>query len=118
MHAYVLFALVAVAIGGVAMVLYAVLAGADFGGGVWNLLATGPRAEEQRTAVTRAIGPVWEANHVWLILAVVILFVAFPTVYALVSTYLFIPIMAILIGIVARGTAYRDRLPRCCLPGP
>ncbi|HET7825362.1 MAG TPA: cytochrome d ubiquinol oxidase subunit II, partial [Anaeromyxobacter sp.] len=50
-----------------ALVLYALLGGADFGGGIWDLLAAGPRKAEQRALVERAIGPIWEANHVWLI---------------------------------------------------
>jgi cytochrome d ubiquinol oxidase subunit II len=96
----------AVAAGGVAMVLYAVLAGADFGGGVWNLLATGPRANDQRTAVTRAIGPVWEANHVWLIYILVLSFTCFPLAYADVMVGLYVPLSCALIGIVFRGTAF------------
>ena len=66
----------------VALALYAVTGGADFGGGVWDLLARGPRAAKQRATIERAIGPIWEANHVWLILAVVLLFVCFPRAYA------------------------------------
>ena len=52
---------------------YVLLAGADFGGGVWDLLATGPRRNQQRRLIADAMGPVWEANHVWLILVVVLL---------------------------------------------
>jgi cytochrome d ubiquinol oxidase subunit II len=96
----------AVAAGGVAMVLYAVLAGADFGGGVWNLLASGPRADQQRAAVTRAIGPVWEANHVWLIYILVLSFVCFPIAYADVMVGLYVPLSCALVGIVFRGTAF------------
>ncbi len=61
---------------------YAVLGGADFGGGVWALLAHGPRKERQRDLIAHAIGPVWEANHVWLILAIVLLFTGFPAAFA------------------------------------
>ncbi len=57
-----------------ALLLYVLLAGADYGGGVWNLLAFGRRKKEQRELVEEAIGPVWEANHVWLILVIVVLF--------------------------------------------
>ena len=60
---------------------YAVLAGADFGGGVWDLFASGPRAADQRLAVAEAMGPVWEANHVWLIFMIVGLFTAFPSAF-------------------------------------
>jgi len=59
-----------------ALDLYAISGGADYGGGVWDLLARGPRAERQRELVAHALGPIWEANHVWLILAIVVLFTA------------------------------------------
>ena len=52
--------------------LYALLGGADFGGGIWDLLAGGPRADEQRKVIANAIGPIWEANHVWLIFVIVL----------------------------------------------
>jgi hypothetical protein len=64
------------------LVLYALLAGADFGGGTWDLLATGPRADDQRRVIERAMGPVWEANHVWLIAVIVLLFACFPRAYS------------------------------------
>jgi cytochrome d ubiquinol oxidase subunit II len=89
-----------------AMVLYAIFGGADFGGGVWDLLATGPRREAQREAVTHAIGPVWEANHVWLIFAIVTLFTCFPPAFADISTYLNAPLSFALVGIVLRGAAF------------
>ena len=90
----------------VSLIFYAVTAGADFGGGVWDLLATGPRASEQRSAIARAIGPIWEADHVWLILVVVILFTGFPPAFAVMMTALNIPITFMLIGIVLRGSAF------------
>jgi cytochrome d ubiquinol oxidase subunit II len=89
-----------------ALTLYAVLGGADFGGGVWDLLATGPRREAQRDAVTHAIGPVWEANHVWLIFAWVAAFTCFPLAYADIVTYLNAPLTIALLGIVLRGAAF------------
>ena len=61
-----------------ALTAYTVLAGADFGGGVWDFFARGPRANAQRRAISDAMGPVWESNHVWLIFLLVILFTAFP----------------------------------------
>ena len=64
------------------LVIYAVFAGADFGGGVWDLAAGGQRASAQRRAVSRAMGPVWEANHVWLIFLLTGLFTAFPAAFA------------------------------------
>lgn len=91
------------------LVLYALGGGADFGGGVWDLLAFGPRAARQRQTITHAIGPIWEANHVWLILAVVLLFTCFPAAFARVGTYLHIPLTVLLIGIVLRGSAFAFR---------
>ncbi len=88
------------------LVLYALGAGADFGGGVWDLFASGPRAKRQRELIAQAIGPIWEANHVWLILVIVLLFVAFPPVYAAMSIALHIPLAVMLIGIVLRGSAF------------
>lgn len=85
---------------------YAVLGGADFGGGVWDLLARGPRKARQRELIAAAIGPVWEANHVWLILALVLLFTCFPPAFARLGTLLHIPLSLVLIGIVLRGSAF------------
>ena len=93
----------------VALVAYALLAGADFGGGLWDLLATGPRRAEQRQLIEHAIGPIWEANHVWLILVVVLLFSGFPIAFAAISTTLFTPLVLLLIGIVLRGAAFTFR---------
>jgi cytochrome bd ubiquinol oxidase subunit II len=92
-----------------ALVLYALLGGADLGGGIWDLLAGGPRRAEQRALVERAIGPIWEANHVWLVLVVVLLFTGFPAAFAAVSTALFAPITLLLVGIVLRGAAFTFR---------
>ena len=92
-----------------ALVLYALLAGADFGGGIWDLLAAGPRQRAQRTLIEHAIGPIWEANHVWLILAVVLLFTGFPAAFAAVSIGLFVPLTLLLFGIVLRGAAFTFR---------
>ena len=90
----------------VSLVLYALGAGADFGGGVWDLFASGPRAKRQRELIAHAIGPIWEANHVWLILVIVLLFVAFPQAFAAVSIALHIPLAVMLVGIVLRGSAF------------
>ena len=89
-----------------ALILYALMGGADFGGGMWDLLAAGPRAARQREAIAEAIGPIWEANHVWLILVVVLLFTAFPSGFTVVMIALNIPVTAMLIGIVLRGSAF------------
>ncbi|HEV2235639.1 MAG TPA: cytochrome d ubiquinol oxidase subunit II [Ktedonobacterales bacterium] len=88
------------------LIAYATLGGADFGGGVWSLIARGPRAERQREAVAHALGPVWEANNVWLIYVITVTWTAFPVVYAGVSTALFIPIVLALVGIVLRGAGF------------
>lgn len=88
---------------------YVLLAGADFGGGVWDFFASGPRRAEQRTLIADAIGPVWEANHVWLILVVVLLFTCFPPAFAALSITLHIPLLVMLVGIVLRGTAFTFR---------
>lgn len=90
-------------------VLYAITGGADYGGGVWDLLASGPRAADQRRRIENAIAPIWEVNHVWLILVVVILFSGFPRAFAVISTALHIPLTAMLLGVVARGAAFTFR---------
>lgn len=90
----------------ITLAAYGVLAGADFGGGVWDLLARGPRRRAQRDAIAHAIGPVWEANHVWLIFAVVLLFSCFPRAFWAVSVGLFAPLHLVLVGIILRGAAF------------
>ena len=90
----------------VALVAYAVLGGADFGGGIWDLFATGPRKHAQRDAIARAMGPVWEANHVWLIFVIVIIFSAFPIAYGALSVALFAPLHLVLLGIILRGASF------------
>lgn len=93
----------------VALNAYVLLGGADFGGGVWDLLARGPRRERQRELIAHAIGPVWEANHVWLILVVVLLFTCFPPVFSRLAIALHIPLTLMLLGIVLRGSAFTFR---------
>jgi cytochrome d ubiquinol oxidase subunit II len=92
-----------------ALIAYAALGGADFGGGVWDLLARGPQAERQRQAIAHALGPVWEANNVWLVFVLVVTWTAFPIVFAALSTALFIPLTLVLVGIIFRGTAFTFR---------
>lgn len=92
-----------------ALVIYALLGGADYGGGLWDLLARGPRADRQRVLIERSIAPVWEANHVWLIVVVVVLFVGFPRAFAVISVALHVPLTLLLLGIVLRGTAFTFR---------
>lgn len=93
----------------VALNAYVLFGGADFGGGVWDLLASGRRRAEQRALIADAIGPIWEANHVWLILVVVLLFSCFPPAFAQLMTVLHIPLTLMLIGIVLRGSAFTFR---------
>jgi cytochrome bd ubiquinol oxidase subunit II len=90
----------------ISLTAYVLLGGADFGGGVWDLLADGPRKARQRDLIARAIGPVWEANHVWLILAMVLLFWCFPRAFARIAIALHVPLTLMLIGIVLRGSAF------------
>lgn len=90
---------------GISVLLYVILGGADFGAGIVELF-TGKKGID---TISGAIAPVWEANHIWLILAVVILFNGFPHVYSVLTTYLHIPLLIILIGIVFRGSAFSFR---------
>jgi cytochrome d ubiquinol oxidase subunit II len=90
----------------VALTAYVLLGGADFGGGVWDLLAAGSRKREQRALIAEAIGPIWEANHVWLIIVIVVLFTCFPVAFARLAIALHIPLSLMLIGIVLRGSAF------------
>jgi cytochrome d ubiquinol oxidase subunit II len=88
---------------------YVLFGGADFGGGVWDLLASGPRRNRQREVIAHALGPIWEANHVWLILAIVLTFTCFAPVFARLGTVLHIPLTLMLVGIVLRGSAFTFR---------
>lgn len=92
-----------------AIVLYFLLGGADFGAGIIELFTSEGNKSRTRKTSYQAIGPIWEANHMWLIIAVVILFVGFPTVYSTMCTYLHIPLLIMLLGITARGTAFAFR---------
>lgn len=92
-----------------ALTAYVLFAGADFGGGVWDLLAAGPRRDAQRTLIAGAIAPIWEANHVWLIFAIVVLFTCFPPAFAFIAIALHVPLMLMLVGIVLRGAAFMFR---------
>jgi cytochrome d ubiquinol oxidase subunit II len=99
----------AVAIAGVIMValtFYVLFAGADFGGGVWDFFARGDRQKAQRDLISHAIAPIWEANHVWLILVIVLLFTCFPVAFSTIAITLHIPLTLMLIGIVLRGSAF------------
>ncbi|GGG99928.1 cytochrome d ubiquinol oxidase subunit II [Mucilaginibacter phyllosphaerae] len=93
----------------VALLLYLVMGGADFGAGIIELFTSTKNKSRTRRIMYNAIGPIWEANHMWLIIAIVILFVGFPVIYATMSTYLHIPLTVMLMGIIARGTALTFR---------
>jgi len=92
-----------------AIVLYFLLGGADFGAGIIELFTSADNKSRTRRTSYEAIGPIWEANHMWLIIAIVILFVGFPAIYSDVCTYLHIPLLIMLMGITARGTAFSFR---------
>lgn len=93
----------------VSLLLYCLLAGADFGAGILEGFLGSRRREEQRQVIAHAMGPVWEANHVWLILAVVILFMGFPKAYSALSISFHIPLTLMLLGIILRGCAFTFR---------
>jgi cytochrome d ubiquinol oxidase subunit II len=89
---------------------YAVFGGADFGAGFWDLVSgRGEQAERSRGLIAAAIGPVWEANHTWLIFDLVILWTAFPVAFAAIMTSLFVPLCLAAVGIVLRGAAFAFR---------
>jgi len=92
------------------LLAYALFGGADFGGGVWDLLAGGTeRGRSTRERVERSIGPVWEANHVWLIFVLVVLWTGFSGAFAAAVTTLYIPLTLAAFGIIARGAAFAYR---------
>jgi cytochrome d ubiquinol oxidase subunit II len=94
----------------ISVTVYALLAGADFGAGAWDLLSgrTGPGAR-RRALIEHSIGPVWEANHVWLIFVLVLMWTAFPPLFAAVSSTLYIPLTLVALGVIARGSAFAFR---------
>jgi cytochrome d ubiquinol oxidase subunit II len=91
------------------ILLYLLLGGADFGAGIIELFTNKKNVAQTRKTLYKAIGPIWEANHMWLIIAIVILFVGFPVIYSTMSIYLHIPLTVMLLGIIARGTAFTFR---------
>ncbi len=94
----------------VAITAYAVFGGADFGAGFWDLVAGGAeRGERPREVIDHSIGPVWEANHVWLIFIFVILWTGFPEAYASITLTLFVPLTLAALGVVLRGSSFAFR---------
>jgi cytochrome d ubiquinol oxidase subunit II len=94
----------------IAVTAYALLAGADFGAGFWDLTAGSARqGQARRNLIEHSIGPVWEANHVWLIFVLVLTWSAFPPAFAAIASTEYIPLTLIAIGIIARGSAFAFR---------
>ena len=94
----------------VVIAAYALFGGADFGGGIWDLLAGGAgRGAEPRELIDESITPVWEANHVWLVFVLVLLWTAFPPAFAAIMTALFVPLSLSALGIVLRGAGFAFR---------
>jgi cytochrome d ubiquinol oxidase subunit II len=94
----------------VVLAAYALFGGADFGGGIWDLAAGGPeRGAAPRELIDESITPVWEANHVWLVFILVLLWTAFPPAFAAIMTALFVPLSLSLLGIVLRGVGFAFR---------
>jgi cytochrome bd ubiquinol oxidase subunit II len=91
------------------MTAYTVLAGADFGAGLWTLLARGPDAAAIRSHARHSMGPVWEANHVWLIFVLVVCWTAYPVAFGSIASTLALPLTIAAIGIIFRGAAYALR---------
>lgn len=91
------------------ILLYLLLGGADYGAGIIELFTSRKNKDVTRQTLYGAIGPIWEANHMWLIIAIVILFVGFPVIYSTMSVNLHIPLTIMLLGIIARGTAFTFR---------
>ncbi|MCR4337071.1 MAG: cytochrome d ubiquinol oxidase subunit II [Candidatus Omnitrophica bacterium] len=89
--------------------LYCLLGGADFGAGILKIFTKRKDHEKYDEIVAKAMGPVWEANHIWLIILIVILFNGFPTAYSTVSIYFHVPLMIMLLGIIIRGCAFTFR---------
>jgi cytochrome bd ubiquinol oxidase subunit II len=103
-------AIAAAAILVVVISAYALFGGADFGGGIWDLLAGGTaRGAAPRELIDESITPVWEANHVWLVFILVLLWTAFPPAFAAIMTALFVPLSLSLLGIVLRGVGFAFR---------
>ena len=94
----------------VGLTAYALFGGADFGGGFWDLVAGGPqRGKAQRELIEHSIGPVWEANHVWLIFVLVTLWTGFPAAFAAIMSTLYLPLTAAAFGVILRGSAFAFR---------
>jgi cytochrome d ubiquinol oxidase subunit II len=97
--------------------LYAVFGGADFGGGLWDLVAgDAEKGARPRERIQRSLTPVWEANHVWLIFILVVLWTAFPEAFAAIMSTLYVPLALAALGIVLRGAGFAFRRSIRSLP--
>jgi cytochrome d ubiquinol oxidase subunit II len=88
------------------ILFYLLFGGADFGVGILELFSASKNKKITKETAYRVIGPVWEANHIWLIICIVILWIAFPYYYYIIVTQLHIPLTLLLVGIIGRGTAF------------
>jgi cytochrome d ubiquinol oxidase subunit II len=94
----------------VGITAYALFGGADFGAGFWDLVAGGPeRGAPQRALIEHSIGPVWEANHVWLIFVLVVLWTGFPDAFAAIASSLYVPLTLVAVGVILRGAGFAFR---------
>jgi cytochrome bd ubiquinol oxidase subunit II len=101
----------------IGVIAYAVFGGADFGAGFWDLVAGGARrGERPRALIDHALAPVWEANHVWLIFCLVVLWTAFPRAFTAIMTTLTVPLLLAVLGIVARGAGFAFRKVSFSMP--
>ncbi|MFT4553982.1 MAG: cytochrome d ubiquinol oxidase subunit II [Chlamydiales bacterium] len=94
---------------GASLILYCIFGGADFGAGILEIFKGKTRRKEQVSLITQAMGPVWESNHMWLIIAVVVFFNGFPKAFAQFSIFFHIPLTIMLMGIIMRGCAFTFR---------
>jgi cytochrome d ubiquinol oxidase subunit II len=101
---------VCLALVGLGITAYAVLGSADFGAGFWDLTAGGAESgQDKRDRIDESLGPVWEANHTWLIYCLVVMWTAFPAAFAAVMTTLYLPLGIAALGIVLRGSGFAFR---------
>jgi cytochrome d ubiquinol oxidase subunit II len=106
MHVYALPLIFAL----IGLVLYTVLAGADFGAGIWQLTAgSGEHAERIRGHAHESMAPVWEANHVWLVFVLTVIWTAYPTAFGSIASTLSVPLFLAAVGIILRGATYALR---------
>ena len=103
----------------VGMAAYVVLAGADFGAGFWTLVPGGGQSSPAaiRDYARHAMGPVWEANHVWLVFVLVVCWTAYPVAFGSIASTLAVPLFIAAVGIILRGTSYALRGQLDAAPG-